>query len=274
MQIFLKLPTDKTLVYISEPTDKIIDVKRYALQKIKEIEKIDVSLVMVYHMYINYNGKILYDDYLVKEHVVKNTTMHLHIRSGYFQKDRTQEFIVSVDINEYKLPRFFSVFCSPDDTIEYLIQYILEKLYLIKKHDLTLNDIAITYNNTYLHPNKHFAEYNQISSSYLKLKQNDNLFENSTIIGDFLHQSPNGYYYMSLGDRKDKKPHLIFRKEHPSISILKKEKNALFLKKNSSCDECDNPYVMVTPCCRNRICTSCMKYILYGHVCHLCGAPN
>jgi len=267
MQFFLKLPTDRTLVYTSGPTDKIIDVKRQAIRRMRENDKVDIPLVMVYSMYIAYNGKLLFDHYLVKDYVAKDTTMHLYFRSGIVAKDRTQEFIIYVNIDGYKNVPKFSVFCSPDDPIEYLVKCIIEELYMIQKHSFTYDSVCVMYNNLILNPNKNFAEYDQISSSYMKFKNDDNLFDNTTLIGDFLHQYPNGYYCMSVGDRKDKKPHLILKKRN----VVFKE-----IKMNTPCIICENfyametPYVMITPCCRKRVCTRCMKRILDHHKC-TCG---
>lgn len=262
MQIFLKLPTDKTIVYISEPKDKIINIKRHAIQRMRSMHNADISPMMIYSMYVVYNGKCLFDDYLIEDYVVKDTTLHLHFRSGFFPKNRLQEFIVSTDINWHKNLSNVSVFCSPDDTIEYLIRYILEELYTLQKHDLTSNDVIITHNGWSLNPKKQFAEYNGLSSSYFKFRHNDNLFDKTTIIGDFLHQCQNGEYCISVSERKNKKPHLILEKI-----------NAIFPEISLSCVGCYKSYNMITPCCRKRICTQCMKQILDNHVC-ICGTPS
>ena len=262
MQIFLKLPTDKTLVYESKHDEKIINVKRQVIKRMRNMYNIDIAPMMVYSMYAVYNGKCLLDNNIIENHMIKDTTLHLHFRTGILKKNRSQEFIIHTNINDHTNITNLSVFCSPDDTIEYLIKYILEELHTLQEHDLTVNDVVFTYDNLLLHPKKEFGEYDQFSSSYIKFKQDDHLLNKTTIIGDFLYTVPNGNHCISVSNRKDKKPQLILKKA-----------NVTFPEVDVSCIGCDKAYHMITPCCRKRICVVCLKLIFDRNEC-ICEVQN
>ena len=239
MQLFLRLPTDKTITYMPEEGARIIDAKRYTIHKLQTMYNLDISIMAIYSMYTTYSGKCLANDYLLEGNVTNNTTLHMFFKSNNHAKNRLQEFLISVDIDGYDV-KSFTAKCSPDDYIQYLLNYILEELFSIQKHDLMTDDVMIMYENEPLNPEKRFAEYNEISTSYIQL----NLKEES------YSRFSNQRECVSIGNRIDMKPHFIFKRKTNGLS---------FTKMSNHCENCEYHYDMISICCRKKICFGCME---------------
>lgn len=260
MQIFIKLPNGKTAVYTPETGSKVIDLKRFVLQKMRDDYGGYISNMLIYSMHPHYY-KFLRDHYVIEEFVSNNSTIEMTIKSSkYLKNNKTQSFLIHIDLEGYGNLDDILVYCAPEDNIEYLLNYVLEELYSIKKHHLTSNDVSISYKGNVLESNKLFAEYNTISKSFVQFTTKDGVFNNLVTVGEILNKFSNFHHCIPIGERNDQLPHLIISKnENHTISAV-----------DYKCKLCEKYYDMLFPCCREKVCFSCANKMVKYAECILC----
>ena len=252
MNITIKLPDGNTLDISTDNKATVFDLKRIIRDKTRDDVLTDEYKMTPYKINLIYKNKMLTDSDILSDNLINKDTKIINFvyrLVGGPIINRTQKFMVHIDMDEFKDMSDFVIMCSPYDTISYSLKYVLEHVYIIHKHNLTKNDITISYNGILLHPEKYFAEYKNLSKSFIIFNnQNDVINEKSTI--GYLMKNHSDYYHLvETGYRDDDFPYLVVSNKY----------NETYEPINSKCYDCNNDdYFVIEPITRYKLCSKCV----------------
>lgn len=258
MQIFIKLNEGNCFTYTTiSDNDTVIMMKRFIRKKINMPHKHDI-----YSLFLTYAGKQLYDHLKISDILTHNATVHMFCKVTCGPTNKTFE-TENVYFSEKTDP--IQVTYSPNDSIRYIIQQVLEILvdenYL--SNGALSSDYYLMLGNQYISSDNLVAEYPELSSSFILFNKQDRIFDVLTRLD--IAMDPHGSYYqmIPIGERKKSYEKLQFCiGKHPIENI------------NNNCVACSNNYNIIMPCCRKKICYGCFEYELGTGRCPSCQNPN
>lgn len=156
MQLFVKLPTGKTIALELDPSDRIETLKH----KIRDREAIPVD-----HQSLNHVGKILENARTLEDyHIEKESTIHLALRlCGGMQVLTAKSGNKNTIVIKTLIGKTVSIEVDPADTIATVKQLIEEKM------GIPTDQQRIVFNAKHLNDEKTLAEYDIQNNNTLVL---------------------------------------------------------------------------------------------------------
>lgn len=251
MDVTIKLPDGNKLDVLVDDKTTVFDLKRIIRDKTRNDILTDDYKMTPYRINLIYKNKMLTDSDILSDNLIDDDTKIIHFVCrlvGGPVIHRTQQFMIHIDMDEFKDVLDFVVMCSPHDTIGYLLKYVLEHIYITHKHTLTTNNITVTYNNELLHSSKYFAEYKKISRSFVIFNNHDDVINEKSVVGHLMKNHSDYYHLVEIGDREDDCPYLIISNKCDTI----------YGPINSKCCMCNtNDYHIIEPIKRDKLCNKC-----------------
>lgn len=250
--INVKLFDGKISVMKTDGTNKIINFKRQIIKTLYDSQ--NSNKMFVHEIYLSAGTKIFQDTEIIGEIFEKNdyNLVELMLRLSSGPKNiRNQKLSVGGDI----LFKIVKIKFSPTDLVKYVVDYMIEVLCEFDNYkDLTSHDIILSYNGLYLNPGKYFAEYSDLSQSFIKFNKQEKIYNEASVKGNLVSELIDYYQVVYVGCAKDKYPKLV-------VSIKdKKGKQSDMVDDLHVCKKCSANWNIsfVTPCCRIKLCDNCL----------------
>lgn len=206
-----------------------------------------------------YGGKYLDDNDNLSKVVQHDSTLHLcnKILAGpACQRSESIKVYYGDETDDYIVVNY-----APNDRIGYIAQVVIEILvhHNLLDENITIGDIHLKLRNKVLDLWRDTAEYKELAPSYFTYHLQEEFINKDSIFSKLIKKFGTYYQTVILGNRST-------TDEQLRLYVGKSDS----VPENYNCIVCNKQYNVLLPCCRERICYSCVDKAFHNDKCPSC----